>query len=345
MRDNPRLDVGTIAACLNAQYDLQVASVTFLPIGYDPSAAVYEVRSRDGRFFFLKIRSGPVHEPGLLVSRALIDAGIPHVLAPLPTRSSSLWCFLDGDAGHTVVLYPFIRGKNVMVAGMTDDQWQDFGSTLRAVHDSGLGERFRDQIRVETFALPSGALVRQLLAQVDNMGFESGVAGRFATFWREHAERIRQMLTRAEELGRSLRSKPFALVLCHGDIHAANILVGEDSRIWLVDWDGPLVARRERDLLFVVGSRIARTVEPKEEDLFFKGYGPAEIDPAALVYYRYERIIEDLGEIGKSVFLNPGLSEQAQGEEAALAMSFFAPGGDIDHAEEITRIRWPSPSA
>jgi hypothetical protein len=73
-------------------------------------------------------------------------------------------------------------------------------------------------------------------------------------------------------------------------------------------------------------------------------YGPAEIDPAALDYNRYERIVEDLGEIGKSVFLNPNPSEEARASEAALAMSFFAPGGDIDRAETVARTRWPGAS-
>ena len=86
-------------------------------------------------------------------------------------------------------------------------------------------------------------------------------------------------------------------------------------------------------------------MEPREEDLFFAGYGAAEIDPAALVYYRYERIVEDLGEIGKRVFLDPNLSEQARGEEAALAMSFFTSDGDIDRAETVARRRWPRASA
>ena len=333
MREDPGLDAGKIAACLEAHYGLRAASVAFLPVGYDPNAAAYEVVSWEGVAYFLKVRFGPVDWSRLVVPRALIDLGVRNVLAPLRTRSSDLWCLLDDHPGYGVVLYPFVRGENAMVAGLSDDQWREFGATLRAVHGSRFAERLRGRIPVEGFSLPSAALVRRLLAVVEGTGFEGPAAAQFAAFWRANAERIRRLLVRAELLGRSLRSKPFELVLCHADIHAANILVGEDGRIWLVDWDSPLVAPRERDLLFVVGSRIARPVEPREEDLFFEGYGPVEIDRDALVYYRYERVVEDLGEIGKSVFLDLGLGEQARVEEAELAMSFFAPGGDIDRTE------------
>jgi spectinomycin phosphotransferase len=337
MRDDPGLDAGKIAVCLGARYGIRVVSVAFLPIGYDLSAFVYEVVADDGASYFLKVRAGPVYESGLLVARALIDLGIGNVLAPLHTRDSDLWCPLDGHEGYSVVLYPFVRGENAMVVGLTDEQWREFGATLRAVHDSGLGERFRELIRVETFALPSAALVREMQGLVEGRGFSGPAARRFAAFWRANAERIDGVLARAEELGRSLRGKAFEMVLCHSDIHAANILAGEDGRIWLVDWDGPIVAPRERDLLFVVGSRIARVVEPGEEELFFEGYGPVAIDPAALIYYRYERIVEDLGEFGKSVFLDPALGERTREGEAELAMGFFAPGGDIERAEMVWR--------
>ena len=45
---------------------------------------------------------------------------------------------------------------------------------------------------------------------------------------------------------------------------------------------------------------------------------------------------------GKSVFLNPRLSEEARAIEADFAIGFFESGGDIERAETIQRIRWPT---
>src|SRR6478609_9457775 len=278
MRDDPGFDSQTIADCLESHYGVHAAESEFLPIGHDMKAFVYKVVAVDGGTYFLKIRADPVYQPGLLVPRALIDQGIKAVLAPLRTRVSGLWSPLEGCNGFSVVLYPFVRGENAMVTGLSDDQWRAFGATLNAVHSSGLEAKFRDLLRVEDFALPSAALVRQLLGLVDDTDFESAAATRFSRFWRDHSERICRMLERTEELGTKLQNKTFELVLCHADIHAANILVGDDGQIWLVDWDVPLIAPRERDLLFVIGSRIARTVTLEEEEFFFEGYGQAEIE-------------------------------------------------------------------
>ena len=339
MLDDPGLDPSAIMAALKAHYALRVVSVTFLPLGFDPGAAVYDVLATGGTRYFLKVRFGASDETGLRVSRALIDRGVPNILAPLRTRAFGLAAPLAGRPGCTLVLFPFIGGENAMVAGMSETQWCAFGATLRAVHDSGLEMVFRDRLRGERFALPAAALVRQMLALVGETEFASETASRFAAFWREHADRIHALLARAEELGRALQARSFPRVLCHGDIHAANILIGADGCIYLIDWDAPLIASRERDLLFVVGSRIARVVEPWEEAWFFAGYGVVDIDPRVLIYARYERIIEDLGEFGKSVLLDPDLSEEARAGEADLAMRFFASGGDIARAETFVR-RW-----
>lgn len=332
MRDDPRLNLDLITACLDAQYSLRVSAITFLPLGYDLNAGVYNVIAEDEVAYFLKARFGPVDESGLIVPWALAERGIRNVLAPLQTRSGELWCSCEGCS---LVLYPFIAGTSAMVAGMGDDQWREFGSTLQAVHSSGLAEEFRGRLPGETFGLSSAALLHRILELTQTTEFENAVAAQFAAFWREHDARIDEMLTRAEELGRRLQSRSFDHVLCHADIHAANILVGDDGQIHLIDWDGPMIAPRERDLLFVVGSIIARVVEPREEEQFFTGYGPVDIDTEALIYYRYERIVQDLGEIGQSVMLDPNRSDRMRAEESRLAMSFFAPGGDIDHAETV----------
>src|SRR5215213_1703301 len=102
MRGDPKLDRDAIAACLAENYGIGAATITYLAIGHDMNAFVYEVRASDGTIYFLKIRSAAPYEPSLLVPRALIDRGIGNIIAPLRTRSSGLWCRLDGYDGHTV---------------------------------------------------------------------------------------------------------------------------------------------------------------------------------------------------------------------------------------------------
>src|SRR4051812_26846581 len=127
-RDDPVLDLDTITACLDTHYNLHVSAIAFLPLGYDLNAAVYKVIAEDEAVYFLKVRFGPVDECGLIVPWVLAERGIRNVLAPLPTRSGGLWCSCEGCS---LVLYPFIAGTDATAAGMGDDQWREFGSTLQ----------------------------------------------------------------------------------------------------------------------------------------------------------------------------------------------------------------------
>lgn len=330
MLEDPGLNLEELTAALHTAYAIHASALTFMR-GYDLQAASYEVTAAEGSCF-LKVRFGPVHEASLDVPRALLEAGVPSILAPLRTRSSALWAAMDD---RSLILYPFVRGRNAMDAGLTDVQWRTFGATLRAVHDSGLQRSLANRLPVETFALAAAAPVRRALELAEHRTLESAAARRFAAFWREQAGRIGDVLERAEELAARLRARSFGRVLCHTDVHAANILVTDDGGICLVDWDGPMLAPRERDLLFVIGSRIARAVEPREEAWFFDGYGAVDVDADALVYYRYERILEDIGVDGESVFLDESTSEATRERQVDLVASFFAPDGDLERAERV----------
>ena len=329
MLDDPGLDPRELTDAIAQAYGIEATTFTFVQ-GYDMQAASYDVAATEGRWF-VKVRFGPVADAPLEVPRALLDAGVANVLAPLRTRSSALWHAMGG--GRALSLYPFVAGRNAMEAGMTADQWRTFGSTLRAVHDSGLATRFAGRLPAETFALPSAALARDALEREPSA--DSAAAQRLRALLLEHSGRIGSMLERTDELGALLRERPFARVLCHADIHAANVLVAEDGRILLVDWDGPMLAPRERDLLFVIGSRIARAVLPNEEAWFFEGYGEVSVDREAIVYYRYQRIIEDIGEFARSVYGDLGLPESSRAEQVALVETFFEPGGIVETAERV----------
>ena len=312
MLEDPGLDLGELTASLREAFGIEAISFMFVP-GFDMQAASYGVASTDGRWF-AKVRFGPVVDAPLEVPRALLDAGVDNVLAPVRTLTGTLWHPMP--EGRTLVVYPFVAGRNAMDVGMTGDQWRRFGTALRAVHDSGLEARFADRLPAETFALPSAAVVRSVLAQEPSV--ESAAAERLRTVLDEQRQRIGQMLARAEDRGAQLTTKPFARVLCHADIHAANLLVADDGRIYVVDWDGPMLAPRERDLLFVISGGITRRVEPQEEGWFFEGYGEVEVDREAIVYYRYERLLEDIGEIGRSVFADASVAEKSREAEVRL---------------------------
>lgn len=329
LREQPPLAGAAIAQCLEENYGLAVEAITFLPIGYDANAAVYQVNTTAGVSYFLKATRSPIVPANLAIPRALIDRGIPNVLAPLYTRRRALWCTIEP---YSLVLYPFIQGENAMRQKMTDQQWVAFGKTLNAIHSSGLQAQFAGEVPVEDFATPMIGLIRTLQEEIRRRPFALPVQQELAAFWQEHTGVIERLAGRAKQLGAELQEESFDQVLCHGDAHAANIMLDQSGEIYLIDWDTPRIAPRERDLLFVVGSIVAHTVTPHEEACFFQGYGEFPIHKRALAYYRYERALEDIYEGGRSVFLDPLPSVAVRESDARFTMGLFEPGNLVSWA-------------
>ena len=87
MRQEPEISEAKLVACLRAEYGFAITQLQFLPIGYDLRAFVFEASALDGTAYFVKIRIGVVALPGVLIPQVLVEHGIPHILAPLRTRS------------------------------------------------------------------------------------------------------------------------------------------------------------------------------------------------------------------------------------------------------------------
>jgi spectinomycin phosphotransferase len=59
-------------------------------------------------------------------------------------------------------------------------------------------------------------------------------------------------------------------------------LVNGNNSIYIVDWDDPVMAPKERDLMFIGGGVANVWNKLHEEESFYRGYGRAEINTKLL---------------------------------------------------------------
>ncbi len=337
MLEPPDLQVEAIRACLRQAYGIEAARVAFLPLGADANTAVYRVQGCDGTPYFLKLRWGAFDETSVELPRFLCDQGVSHVIAPLPARSGLLWADLHDCKA---ILYPYVEGRDGYAVRLSERQWSEFGAATRQIHSLVLPAALAGRIRRETYSPRCREAVRAAMGRLDEV-IDEPVAARLAAFLEGKHDEVLCLVGRATALAHSLQSHSPEPVLCHSDLHAGNLLIDGGGRFYIVDWDEPILAPKERDLMFIGGAQgFAGYSAGEEEALFYRGYGHVEIDPAALAYYRYERIVADLAEFCEQLLWT---AEGGANREQALrwAMSNFLPGHALEAAYR-SDVAWPA---
>jgi len=329
MLEKPDLQDEKIIACLQDEYGLLVAQVAFLPLGADLNTAVYRVVANDETPYFVKLRRGVFDETSVALPKFLSDQGIVQIIAPLATKTGQLWASLDA---FKLILYPFVEGHNGYEVDLSDRHWGDFGTALKSIHTVVAPPALIRCIQQETFSPQWREIVRTFLERVEVDAFDDPVAVELAAFLKARRDEILDLVRRAERLAQALQARSPKLILCHSDIHAGNILIDANDAFYIVDWDNPILAPKERDLMFIGGGQgFAGHTAQEEETLFYEGYGQAQIDPIALAYYRYERIIQDIAVYCKQIFLT---NEGGEDREQSLRYltSNFLPNSTIEIA-------------
>ena len=326
MIEKPDISDETIIVALNKNYSIQVSHIEFLPIGNDASAFAYRVETKDQISYFLKLKKGSSNLAGLFVPRFLKGHRIEQVVAPLSTRTQELCTTVDEFA---FILYPFITGNEAMKVGMTDAQWTEFGSVLKRIHITELPSDISQYVRKETFITKWSELSKELHKQVSTQNYDDPYQKELATFWRENNETIQTIIERTESIAKRLQQTDLELVLCHADIHTANIVLTPEQEMFIVDWDDTLFAPKERDLMFVLGGN---TVHTKEERLFFDGYGEVNMNQLVLAYYRYEWCLQEIGDFGERVFLTKDAGESTKQDSVEGFIKLFSQGDVIETA-------------
>ncbi|GAB3938097.1 hypothetical protein GCM10027614_17510 [Micromonospora vulcania] len=140
-----------------------------------------------------------------------------------------------------------------------------------------------------------------------------------------------------EEVERLAAERPGPSVVCHGDPHLGNLLLGPDGQVWLIDWDDAVLAPAECDLMFVVGGVLAfAPITAEQEVAALAGYGPADIDPTRLAWFLAVRALDDLSD-WTSQALDADATAADRTRAARIVRGLVSPVGLITLADAALR--------
>jgi len=327
--EKPNIEDERISACLQADYGLRISLIAFLPLGGDLSTAVYRVVGEAGTPYFCKLKRGVFDEVSVQLPRFLSEQGIAQIIPPLLTNTGALWAELDE---FHLILFPFVEGTSGFEVELSERQWADFGAALQQIHATRLPPSLRHKIRKESYLPERRDICRNILARLDEETFDDPVTMGLAAFLLPRHAMVLDLIGRAERLARTLASRPVDIVLCHSDIHPGNLFLDSKGSLFIVDWDYPILAPKECDLMFIGGGQgfVARTAQ-EEETFFYRAYDRSSLDPLALAYYRCERNLYDMSVECTRIFSST-LGQQDRTRSLEIITWLFLPESSIEIA-------------
>ncbi|MFC3503510.1 phosphotransferase enzyme family protein [Micromonospora krabiensis] len=318
MIDKPDVDERSLATEVAAAWGVDVTGLAFLPLGLDGNAWAYRVDAAGGERYFLKLRRGDFARAAVLLPGFLRAQGVRQVVAPIDLP--------DGGASrpfgdHRLLLYPFHDGGSLWGRGLTDRQWVEYGEFLGRLHAVTPTADLAAVLPVETYRSSAGERLRAL-------GEQAATSEVLGDFWDRYAAVLRRLSARVDDLAARLTRGQH--VICHADVHPGNLIADGDGPLHVVDWDAPILAPRERDLMFVYSGDFGdHPINAHRAALFRRGYGPLEPDRTMLGYYRSERQLDDV-----TAFLDSILNAEASPESQANDLHWLTHVAETVAAED-----------
>jgi spectinomycin phosphotransferase len=317
--------IAGVSNMLEEHFHIKSESVEVLPLGNDPSASVYKIVDLYHQTYFLKRSKGEESKVGVRIPYYLYSEGIDTVISPIVSKKGDLWV---SEKGYTWVVYPFVESRSGYEVEFSPLQWSSFGESLKNIHTVSLPEELLSSLPKENFYSPSCALVKEWDGKIQHTEFNDPVSAKLADFWMEKRRDILSLVNNTEQLERGARTQPYELVLCHADLHPGNTVIDGTGKLFIVDWDSPILAPREKDLMFIGGGhRFKHT----DTHAFYNAYGEVKLNRQLIAYYCNERIVADIAVYADEILGKKGTTEDRE-TGLELLMRQFEPGREVEAA-------------
>jgi spectinomycin phosphotransferase len=295
------IDAGQLADLLSREYGIAPTAIVDAPRGF--VAATFDVRALDGRRYFVKVlplwADAAAALDSLPVLEALHTLGIETISRPVRTRAGDLSTTLDELP--TLVL-EFIEGRS---GEALDDDFEAYVRLLARLHQATV--LVKAAIRREEFQPSWAAKFERFFARALQADPSTPPRAETRRLVQQHQAQIERDWATLASLAEACRQATWTPRITHGDAHGDNVIVGNDARLYLVDWDALLLAPAERDTWFFLNDEEqAASFLPMYRQAF-PAYRP---DPLMYRFYLFVRFFEDLLGYLVNIAESPSLEEQ-----------------------------------
>jgi spectinomycin phosphotransferase len=314
------------------EFGLDLSGLDPVTHGADDNARMWRANDGNGGRYAVKLSGGGT-PAGLIVTDHLARRGVPGIARPVPARDGRPWADVDGVR---LSIVPWVSDEQGWDGGMGADHWRSYGELLAMVHATPVTDELRRLLPTENHTHDSEA---SLVQEVERRLREPAVDALHRALADEWAaEPIRALLAYADTFAPALGAEAAPTVVCHGDPHLGNVLLGPNGTVWLIDWDDAVLAPPERDLMFVTGGVLAfAPVGPDHAAWFFEGYGPAAPDRRRLAYYLCVRALFDIADFARHV-TEPDRPEQDRVRALAIVRGLLSPTGMVAIARQAADL-------
>ncbi|MBD3181906.1 phosphotransferase [Candidatus Poribacteria bacterium] len=281
---------------INQEYGISIKELTFIPAG--EVGYCYIADSNDNKRYFLKYFgdsrlariSAERLDHYLFLTWQLHNKNIlPNVPYPIKNISGS---FRTDFENQPLVMFNYIQGEVIGFEDpLSDIVIKELGTIIGKLHKS-TPELDIQGIKAEDYGIPfepemlNGFKAMESITSGDSRGKQQ-----LRDMLLPRRDEVIGYLKRLKELQAIARKIDKPKVLCHTDLHGGNMIRGNSGELYILDWEGAILAPLEHDLFFIAWEdRFWEIFLPEYEQEF----GPAKMNADVFGFYYYRRNLEDL---------------------------------------------------